>query len=513
MGVEVESAARSRALSFLINPFLHVLSLVVFGFFDLVDQLLCPVFLYLDWLLDRREGSCYCHGESSDFELGKERLPLSGARVVSDCEFWDGHSETLYSRKRKHGRSRVHFLALHRSLSAEAAEPLRFLNSRSAGRITGGNLLRNRFNSVSLDRGLASSVEKKLSVDSGVLPHGLSSEKSLFRHESPERSPLKARWSDCGCTTCTAWHTSEDLYVRLGGRGATESSCVDGDDSENNVIFIHGFLSSSSFWSETVFPEFSDSLKSTHRLFAVDVLGFGKSPKPTNCHYSNADHVEMIRKSVIDRYKLKKYHIVAHSMGCTIALSLAGQDPSAVRSVTLVSPPYYPAMPGSQPSSHILWKVAPRKIWPVFAFGPSFMSWYEHLGRVVCLVVCKNHRFWEPVMSFTLNKILRWRVPHFLVHDFMQHTHNTAWHIFHNTICSGAYTAEWSMKALEKAGKHVRVIHGDNDNICPLQCGLDLEKNYSNVSLSTIPGANHINILLGREKQMAQELEEEFCRL
>lgn len=74
------------------------------------------------------------------------------------------------------------------------------------------------------------------------------------------------------------------------------SSCEDDDDSENNVIFIHGFLSSSSWWSETVFPEFSDSLKSTHRLFAVDVLGFGRSPKPTNCHYSMADHIQMIRK-------------------------------------------------------------------------------------------------------------------------------------------------------------------------------------------------------------------------
>lgn len=78
--------------------------------------------------------------------------------------------------------------------------------------------------------------------------------------------------------------------------GTTASSGEDEDNSENNVIFIHGFLSSSSFWSETVFPEFSDELKSTHRLFAVDVLGFGKSPKPTNCHYSNADHIQMIRK-------------------------------------------------------------------------------------------------------------------------------------------------------------------------------------------------------------------------
>lgn len=68
------------------------------------------------------------------------------------------------------------------------------------------------------------------------------------------------------------------------------------------------------------------------------------------------------------------------------------------------------------------------------------------------------------------------------------------------------------MKVLQKAGKHVRIVHGDNDNICPLQCGLDLKKTYSNVSLSVVPGANHVSILLGREKQMARELEEELRR-
>lgn len=68
------------------------------------------------------------------------------------------------------------------------------------------------------------------------------------------------------------------------------------------------------------------------------------------------------------------------------------------------------------------------------------------------------------------------------------------------------------MKALQKAGKHVRVIHGDDDNICPLQCGVDLKGAYSNVSLSVIPGANHVSILVGREHHMALELEEEILR-
>ena len=45
----------------------------------------------------------------------------------------------------------------------------------------------------------------------------------------------------------------------------------DVDEAGEDVVFIHGFISSSLFWSETVFPNLS---KSCYRLFAVDLLGF-----------------------------------------------------------------------------------------------------------------------------------------------------------------------------------------------------------------------------------------------
>lgn len=219
MGIEVEFRTRSSTralLSTLISPFIHIVSLIVFGFFDLVDQVLCPVFSYLDWLLDRREGSCYCHEE---FEAENNKLAASGAGVVTDCEFWEGRSNTLYSRRHKHGRSRVHFLTLHRSLSLETTEPLKLFNSRCADLISGRNLWRS-CDSVSLDEpGLVLNVEKNYSADTGVSARQLSSGQTLLQRESPEIYSPKARWSDCGCTTCTAWHTSEDLYVRLSGKG------------------------------------------------------------------------------------------------------------------------------------------------------------------------------------------------------------------------------------------------------------------------------------------------------
>lgn len=104
------------------------------------------------------------------------------------------------------------------------------------------------------------------------------------------------------------------------------------------MLFIHGFISSSMFWTETVFPNFSEATKSTYRLIAVDLLGFGRSPKPTDSLYTLREHVEMIERSVLVAYKVKRFHIVAHSLGCILALALAVKYPGAVKSLTLLAP-------------------------------------------------------------------------------------------------------------------------------------------------------------------------------
>ena len=46
----------------------------------------------------------------------------------------------------------------------------------------------------------------------------------------------------------------------------------------------------------------------------------------------------MIEKSVIAQYKLKKFHIVAHSLGCVLALALTVKHPGAIKSLTLLAP-------------------------------------------------------------------------------------------------------------------------------------------------------------------------------
>lgn len=109
-------------------------------------------------------------------------------------------------------------------------------------------------------------------------------------------------------------------------------------DVYEDVLFIHGFISSSSFWSETVYPNFSKSAKTKYRFLAVDLLGFGRSPKPNDSLYTLREHLEMIERSVLEPYKVKSFHIVAHSLGCILALALAVKHPTLLKSLTLLAP-------------------------------------------------------------------------------------------------------------------------------------------------------------------------------
>jgi hypothetical protein len=66
-----------------------------------------------------------------------------------------------------------------------------------------------------------------------------------------------------------------------------------------------------------------------------------------------------------------------------------------VRKKTMRFQPYFPVPRGEVGTQFVLRNVAPRRVWPTIAFGASVACWYEHLGRTVCIVLCKHHRLWE----------------------------------------------------------------------------------------------------------------------
>ncbi|TYH34366.1 hypothetical protein ES332_D13G123500v1 [Gossypium tomentosum] len=272
------------------------------------------------------------------------------------------------------------------------------------------------------------------------------------------------RWSDCGCQSCVSWMKKEyDQKLHVVVKNLPQGR---GDEAAENVIFLHGFLSSSSFWTETIFNNLSESVKDHYRLFAVDLLGFGRSPKPND----------------------------------------SAKYPKFVKSVTLVAPPYLPcAKDGATTSLMALNTFAGKTLWPPLAFGKSVMSWYEHVGRCFCVLFCRNHRIWEMILKlFTLRRELN-----FMELDLTRHTHHSAWHNMHNVICGAAKLMDKYLEILNKSRSvKVCIIHGDHDMEVPLDCSNNMKKKFPElVELNMIENVDHTSVILGRVREFAKSLQ------
>ncbi|TKY62829.1 Lipase 3 [Spatholobus suberectus] len=431
------------------KAFKSILCYVVFLMFDLLDAVFCVIYGYLDERIEGEASPCCC----SIWERQKRRMNVTN----------DGLSDSLYERK-------------------------------------------NTFREM------------------GFLQFGRKREDSNRKYGRGGGRSVN-RWSDCGCESCLSWVNDDGSDYKLHfvvkepllGRVVllvwlllwTKLRCSSIATGENfrgnpfeNVIFLHGFLCSSSFWTQTVFPYFSEKVNQKCRLIAIDLLGFGKSPKPRDCSYTLKDHVEMIEKSVIQPLELSSFHLVAHSMGCIIALALAAKYPKCVKSITLVAPPYT-SSGGNDACLNALSMLVGKKLWSPLSFGSSFMSWYEHLGRTVCLVYCRNHRIWESILKF----ITRKRDLHFLTIDMTRHTHHSAWSSMHNVICGGAKFVDGYLIILTKVGVRINVIQGDKDQVVPMECCSNFKLKAPDAEINIIPNADHSTVIMGREKEFAYSLE------
>jgi pimeloyl-ACP methyl ester carboxylesterase len=111
------------------------------------------------------------------------------------------------------------------------------------------------------------------------------------------------------------------------------------EDNKNDgqtVIFLHGIAASSESWRKII-----PILEHKYRVITIDLLGFGKSPKPEKFHYTLEEHVASIHHT-IKRLRIKKPYILAgHSLGSLLAAHYTSIYPNEVSRLYMVSPPIY----------------------------------------------------------------------------------------------------------------------------------------------------------------------------
>lgn len=106
--------------------------------------------------------------------------------------------------------------------------------------------------------------------------------------------------------------------------------------SNETIILIHGMGNSLESW-QPVIRGLSDNV----RVIAIDMLGFGKSPKPLWATYNVGIQAIAIARTVI-KLKLKNRPIiVGHSMGALVAIEIAKRFSPLIKRMVLCSPPLY----------------------------------------------------------------------------------------------------------------------------------------------------------------------------
>lgn len=146
------------------------------------------------------------------------------------------------------------------------------------------------------------------------------------------------------------------------------------------VIFLHGWLGSWGLWQETM-----SELGKTNRAYALDFWGFGDSDDKLTS-YNVQDFVDLIRQ-FMDQLGIQKTPLVGHSMGGTVSLMAAINDPDRIQKVAVIGSP----IEGKSLSFPL--RLAGKRIIAELLFR-NFRLFRKSLKRVSPMI-CNNPKFPE----------------------------------------------------------------------------------------------------------------------
>lgn len=98
------------------------------------------------------------------------------------------------------------------------------------------------------------------------------------------------------------------------------------------IILIHGLMDSTYSWSKNI-----DVLAQTHRVWAIDMIGFGFSSRMTARRYSLKYSARTVRE-FMDAQKIERATLIGHSLGGAVALQIAHDFPERIERLVLIAP-------------------------------------------------------------------------------------------------------------------------------------------------------------------------------
>jgi pimeloyl-ACP methyl ester carboxylesterase len=104
------------------------------------------------------------------------------------------------------------------------------------------------------------------------------------------------------------------------------------------LVLLHGYGGSAHWWLRNI-----AAFARTHRVYALDVPGFGRSSLPGRFTFAGAAD---LLAQWMEQEGIAPADVVAHSMGGQLALILAARHPTRLRSLLLAAPAGFPFSTG-----------------------------------------------------------------------------------------------------------------------------------------------------------------------
>ena len=232
---------------------------------------------------------------------------------------------------------------------------------------------------------------------------------------------------------------------------------------KQTIVLLHGFGTSWYSFSRII-PELSKYFT----IYAIDLKGFGKSPKPKDNRYSVYDQAVLVDKFLREK-NLKNIILIGHSYGGGVALSLVLMDKKRVKKMVLIDSACYD-----------------QKL-------PKLIRWLQIpiIGKIGFFILPSSFEVKE---SYKYAFYDDSKIPEDIVREYTKNLYlPNAKSVYFET------TKELIPKDIDKISKKYSTIKiptlliwGENDIVIPKEKAYRLHKDLKNSKLVIIPKCGHM---------------------
>ncbi len=228
------------------------------------------------------------------------------------------------------------------------------------------------------------------------------------------------------------------------------------------IVLLHGIAGSRRYW-QPLLP----FITAKHRVIAIDLLGYGRSPMPKNVTYDYPTHLASIIETLDHGGVTQPFTLLGHSMGALLALRLAAMHPDRISKLVLMCMPIYADV-----------ATAHRAITGSSRLKELML--YGWTSRLLCNAWCRLAR---PLTSRL--------APLYLPHISREAAQDSVLHTWQSYDQSRHYLIERQAVAADLAQIRSKIIMIYGDNETP-DCLDGLQIHPKQLAVHVLPGKHHL---------------------